>query len=136
MALFHSLCYFFPSLNHCPLLYAQFLMLFYLTQKRFCQSSSIITLYHKNRLTFSIGTDRSGKLCYIFCLSNDLIQIINFSTHIPNCDSHSPVFLNLLLLGLVFILQWLLLLWELLIMLLSQSPLIFLQTQRGVQKGF
>ena len=29
--------------------------------------------------------------------SNDLIQMVNFSTRIPDCDSHSPAFLDLFL---------------------------------------
>ena len=114
MALLHSLGYFFPSISHYPFLYAQLLMLFHLTQKRFSQSSPLLiylplyvyfNTYCKNWLTFSSGTDRPGKLCYIFCISNNLIQIVNFPTHIPNSDFHSPVLLNLFLfLNVVFIL--------------------------------
>ena len=47
-------------------------------------------VHHKDWLTYSSGTDRPGKLCYIFSISNDLIQMINFPTRIPDCDSHSP----------------------------------------------
>ena len=79
----------------------------------------------KDRVTYSGGTDRSGELCYNFSISNDLTQIVNFPTRIPNCDSHSPALLNLFLLTLLFVLQWLSLHWEILIMLLSQFPLIF-----------
>ena len=31
----------------------------------------------------------------LLALSNDLTQIVNFPTRIPDCDSHSPAFLDL-----------------------------------------
>ena len=69
-------------------------------------------VHHKDWLTYSI--------------SNDFTQIINFPTRIPDCDSHSPALLDLFIsLTLVFVLQWLSLHWEILIMLLSQFPLTF-----------
>ena len=52
---------------------------------------------HKDWLTYSGGTDQPGELCYNFSISNDLTQMINFPTRIPDCDSHSPALLNLLL---------------------------------------
>ena len=52
-------------------------------------------VHHKDWLTYSSGTDRPGKLCYIFSISNDLTQMINFPTRIPDCDSHSPAFSSL-----------------------------------------
>ena len=48
----------------------------------------------KGWLTFSGKTDRAGKLCYSFSISNDLTQMANFPTWIPDCDSDSPVFLD------------------------------------------
>ena len=33
-------------------------------------------------LTYSIGTDRPNELCYNFSISNDLTQMVNFSTQI------------------------------------------------------
>ena len=78
-------------------------------------------IHHKDPLTYSSGTDRSGELCHNFPISNDLTQMVNFPTQIPDCDSHSPALLELLFpLMLVFVLQWLYLHWEILIMLLSQ----------------
>ena len=50
---------------------------------------------HKDWLTYSGGTDRSGKPCYDFSISNDLTQIVNFPNQIPYCDSHSPALLDL-----------------------------------------
>ena len=84
-------------------------------------------VHHKDWLTYSSGTDRSGELCYKLSVSNDLTQMVNFPTGIPDCDSHSSAFLDLFLLVLVFVLQWFSLLWEILIILLSQFPLTFHQ---------
>ena len=54
-------------------------------------------VHHKDWLTYSGGTDRLGELCYNFSISNDLTQIVNFPTRIPDCDSHSPALLDLFL---------------------------------------
>ena len=35
--------------------------------------------------------------CYNFSISDDLTQMINFPTRIPDCDSHSPALLDLFL---------------------------------------
>ena len=35
--------------------------------------------------------------CYNFSVSNDLTQMANFPTQIPDSDSHSPAFLDLFL---------------------------------------
>ena len=52
-------------------------------------------IHHKDWLTYSGGTDRPGELCYNFSISNDLTQMVNFPTQIPDCDSHSPTRLDL-----------------------------------------
>ena len=49
--------------------------------------------HHKDWLTYSGGTDWSGELCYNF--SNELNQMVNFPTQIPDCISHSPALLDL-----------------------------------------
>ena len=54
-------------------------------------------IYHKDWLTCSGETDRPGELCYNFSISNDLTQIVNFLTRIPDFDSHSPALLDLFL---------------------------------------
>ena len=54
-------------------------------------------VHHKDWLTYSGGTDRPGELCYSFSISNDLTQMVNFPTRIPDCDSHSPALLDLFL---------------------------------------
>ena len=45
--------------------------------------------------TVSGGTGRPGELCYNFSISNDLTQMENVPTQIPDCNSHSPTFLDL-----------------------------------------
>ena len=52
-------------------------------------------LHHKDWLTYSSGTDRSGELCYNFSISNDFTQMVNFPTRIPDCHSRSPALLDL-----------------------------------------
>ena len=54
-------------------------------------------VHHKDWPTYSGGTDRPGELCYNFSISNDLTQIVNFPTLIPDCDSHSPALLDVFL---------------------------------------
>ena len=54
-------------------------------------------VHHKDRLTYSGGTDRTGELCYNFSISIDLTQMVNFPTRIPDCDSHGPALLDLFL---------------------------------------
>ena len=83
-------------------------------------------VHHKDWLTYSGGTDWPGELCYNFPISNDLTQVVNFPTRIPDSDSHSTALLDLFLSSdVVFVLQWLSLHWEILMMLLSQFPLTF-----------
>ena len=48
-------------------------------------------------LTYSGGTGRPGELCYNFSISNDLTQMVNFLTWVPDCDFHSPALLDLFL---------------------------------------
>ena len=54
-------------------------------------------VYHKDWLTYSGGTDRPGELCYNLSNSNDLTQMVNFPTRIPECDSHRHALLDLFL---------------------------------------
>ena len=64
-------------------------------------------VHHKDWLTYSGGTDLPSELCYYFSISNDLTEMVNLPSRIPVCDSHSPALLDLFLLTLVFVLQWL-----------------------------
>ena len=52
-------------------------------------------IHHKDRLTYSGGTEQPGELCYNFSISDDLTQMVNFPTRIPDCDSYSPALLDL-----------------------------------------
>ena len=54
-------------------------------------------VHHKDWLTYTGGTNRRGEVCYNFFISNDLTQMVNFPTRIPDCDSHSPALLDLFL---------------------------------------
>ena len=54
-------------------------------------------IHHKDCLTYSGGTDRPGELCYDFSNANDLTQMFNFPTGIPDCGSHSLAVLDLFL---------------------------------------
>ena len=45
---------------------------------------------HKDWVTYFCGSDRPGEL------SNDITQMVNFPTRIPDCDSHSPALLDFL----------------------------------------
>ena len=52
-------------------------------------------VHYKDWLTYSGGTDRPGELSFNFSISNDLTQIANFPSWIPDCVSHSPALLDL-----------------------------------------
>ena len=52
-------------------------------------------VHHKDWLTYFGGTDRPGEFCCNFSISNNLTQIVNFPTQIPDCDSHSPALIDL-----------------------------------------
>ena len=54
-------------------------------------------IHQKDWLTYSSETDQPGELCYNFSVSDDLTQMVNFHTRIPDCDSHSPDLLNFFL---------------------------------------
>ena len=67
----------FSSFDHFFCLYAQFLILFHLDQTDF-------NIHLKDWLTYSDRTDRPDVLCYNFSISNDLAQMVNFPTQIPD----------------------------------------------------
>ena len=54
-------------------------------------------VHHKDWLTYSGETDGPGELCYNFSASDDLTQMVNFPTQIPDYDSHRPTLLNVFL---------------------------------------
>ena len=53
------------------------------------------SIHHKDWLTYYDGIDRLCELCYNFLSQMTIIQIANFPTRIPDCDSHSPDLLDL-----------------------------------------
>ena len=58
-----------------------------------------INVHHKDWLTYSSETDRPGKLCYNFSISNYLLllKLTFFLSQIPDCDYHSPALLDFFL---------------------------------------
>ena len=84
----------------------------------------MFNVHHKEWLTYSGGTVRSGELCY-----NSQTTLLKWLTFLFGSQTVILTVLlfwiYLFLLTLVFVLQWLSLHWEILIMLLSQFPLTF-----------
>ena len=54
-------------------------------------------VHHKDWLTYSGEIDGPGELCYNFSASDDLTQMVNFPTQIPDYDYHRPTLLNVFL---------------------------------------
>ena len=81
-------------------------------------------VHHKDCLTYSSGTDQPDELCYNFQMT-----LLRWLTFLLGSQSVIRIILHFwiyfVLLTLVFVLQWLSLHWEILIMLLSQFPLTF-----------
>ena len=104
LALLHSVSYFFflyrsPSLSLCMV----FDSISYIDEVLSINPSANVfvfgdfNVHHKDWLTYSGGTERPGEPCYNFSISNDLNQIVNFPTRIPDCDCHGPALLDLFL---------------------------------------
>ena len=126
----------FSSINHLLCLCARLLILFHLTQMRLSPSthllmfSSLETLTSIKRARLSIPVELIHLLnCVIIFLSQ--MTLPSWLTFL--LGSQTVILIVLLfwiyffLLMLVFVLQWLSLHWEILIMLLSQCPLTFNQ---------
>ena len=69
---------------------------------RFSRSTHLLMYLSMETLTSIIRTGlpilvELIDLCHNFSISNDLTQIVNFPTWIPDCDSHSPALLDLVL---------------------------------------
>ena len=102
LALLYSMSYFFflyrsPSWSLCTV--------FYSSSSNIDEVLSInpsanifvfgdFNVHHKEWLTYSGGTDRPGEFDYNFSISNDLTQMVNVPTWIPDCDSRSPALLD------------------------------------------
>ena len=95
LALLLSVSYFFfhnwsPSLSLCTVFDSvSSNMVDVLTINRYANVFVLadFNVHHKDWLTYSGGTDRSGELCYNFSISNNLTQMVNFPAWIPDCDS-------------------------------------------------
>ena len=82
----------FPSINY---LCAQFFILFHLTWMRFSPSTHRLMFLSLETLMSIIRTGLPILLeLKKFSNSNDLTQMVNVSTRISDCDSHSPAFLD------------------------------------------
>ena len=79
---------------------------------------------HKDWLTYSGRADKPGELCYNFSISNDLTQTFLLRS-LTVTLTVMLFWIYLFILTLLFVLQWLLLHREFLIMLFSQFPWIF-----------
>ena len=71
---------------------------------RFSQSTHLLMFLSLETLTSIIRTGLPILVelidlvnCYNFSISNDLTQMVNFPTQIPDCDTHSPALLGLIL---------------------------------------
>ena len=112
----------FSSIGHLLCLYAKFLMLSLLTDEVLWINPSAnefvleeFNIHHKDWLTYSNGTDRLCELRYNFSISNDLTFLLRSLTVSLTVLLFRTCFF---LLMLVFVLQWLYLQWEILIMML------------------
>ena len=99
LALLHSVFYFFfvyrPPSSLCTVFDSNIDEVFSINPSANVFVFGDFNVHHKDWLSFSGGTDRPGELCYNS--SNDFTQMVNFPTRIPDCDSHSPVLLDLFL---------------------------------------
>ena len=53
--------------------------------------------HHMDWLTYFGGTNQTGEVHHNFYISNDLTEMVNFPTRIPDCDSPIPPILDLFL---------------------------------------
>ena len=104
LALLHSVSISFSSIDHLLCLCARFLILFHLTYMRFSRSTHLLMYLSLETLTSITRTGLPILVelidlvnCYHFSISNDLTQMVNFPTRIPDCDFHSPALLDLFL---------------------------------------
>ena len=92
---------FFSSINQLHLC-ARFLILFHLTYMRFSRSTHLLflsleTLTSIIRIGLPILVELINLVISCTWFSNDLTQMVNFPTPIPDCDSHSPALLDFFL---------------------------------------
>ena len=131
----------FSSINHLLHVCVRFLILFHLTQMRFSRSTHLLMFLYLETLTSIIRTGLPI-LVELIDLVNSVIIFLSQMTLLRWLTfllGFQTVILIVLLfwiyfflLTLVFVLQWLSLYWEILIMLLCQFPLTFHQIHDGM----
>ena len=95
-------------------------------------SVNMFVFHHKDWLTYSSGTDRLVNSVTIFLSQMILLRWLTFLLISLTVTLMVLLFsIYLFLLTLVFVLQWLFLQWEILIMLLSQFPLTLQKLKTG-----
>ena len=107
---------------------------------RFSRSTHLLTYLPLETLTSIIRTSLPISVelidlvnTVIVFVSQTALLMDNLPTRISDCDSHNLLFsIYLFLFTLVFVVQWLSLHWEILIMLLPQFPLTFHHIHNGM----
>ena len=92
----------------------------------------VFNVRHKDWLTYSSGTDKSGEFCHNFSQTT----LLTWLTFLLASQTVIPTVLLfwIYLPTLALVLQWLTLYWEILIMLLSQFPLTFDHIHNGMPR--
>ena len=123
----------FSTIDHLCHLYVRFLIPFRLTYMRFSANAFTFgdfNVHRKDWLTYSGGTDRPGDLYNFFVSQMTLLGLLTFLLGSSTVTLTVLLFwIYFFLLTLVFVLQWLSLYWEILIMWLSEFPSTLRQTQ-------
>ena len=123
----------FSTIDHLCHLYVRFLIPFRLTYMRFSANAFTFgdfNVHRKGWLTYSGGTDRPGHLYNFFVSQMTLLGLLTFLLGSSTVTLTVLLFwIYFFLLTLVFVLQWLSLYWEILIMWLSEFPSTLRQTQ-------
>ena len=94
----------FTSINHYPLVWAQFLILLCLTWRSFSKSNPLLIYLSLEALTCIIKTGqpilvelRSGEFSHDLNHLNGHTEMVNFPFLIPGCDSDGPALFYLFL---------------------------------------
>ena len=101
LALLHLVTYFFflyrsPSVSLCAVFYfVSSNMVLSINPSADVFVFEVFNFHYKDWPIYSGGTDRSGKLCYNFSISNDFTPMVNFPTWILDWDSYSSALLSL-----------------------------------------
>ena len=97
-----------------------------------CFSLETLNVHPKDWLTYYGGTGRPGEPCQFFLSQMTLLRCLTFLLGSLTVTRTVLFWISFFLQTLVFVVQWVSLDWEILIMLLSQFPLTFRQSQNGM----